>query len=142
MNLINSKIACRLGNPWACDRCHSTKPPPPAPILATCDDLRLPQNLQKTPSTFRASHFKAAAPPNPNQFLLALAFCSIPMSRSKICEEEVSIAKVLSWSLKKEVPRDTAHVPTHLSPALGRPSSRHTCQIAPMASLPSHSGPM
>ena len=141
MNFINSKIAYQLEKPWACDRCHSTKPPPlgmkppthtpllpPAPNLATCKDLRLPRNLQETPSSFRASNLKAAAP--------TPATSSWPWLPAQfLCPGLSSVQRRPTWpgswleSTGGSSQRGLLCPSSTSSPTLGRASPRHTYQV-------------
>lgn len=46
MNFMDSKIACRLGNPWEHDRCPPTKPPLPGRVALYSPFSLLLQTLQ------------------------------------------------------------------------------------------------
>lgn len=144
MNFIDSKIAYQLGKPWACDRCHSTQPPPleGSPLLTLfCshllqtlqpNDLRLPRNLPLL-SELPISKLQ----PQPQALLLALASCPVPMSRVAFCSEEATMTWIWSWNLQEEVHREASYVPAPptTSPTLGRASPRHTCQVSSLGPM-------
>ena len=93
MNFMDSKIACRLGNPWELDRCPPAKPwlpgmepfthtiwPSPPPNLANWNDLRLLWRLQEFllyPQSFPSK----VCGRQPQSVLLAFASHSIRLPR-------------------------------------------------------------
>lgn len=159
MNFIDSKIACRLGNPWARDRCPPKKPPSPGiePLFTFfCPHLfhtlqsimtsRLPRRLQKK-NPLLSDLPISRLQPKPSEFFLALA--SWPwLPNSKVQERALlkrgQYGRALSWSALEGVPREASSIPAQPpAPLWAQPAPRTLVSLAPsfLVSIPAPSSP-